>query len=63
MERKFVFILFVVLEIAYNGLMNRTEPILCTIHNIVDGQEHQYNDDRYLPDIPVAGVIIPTLDR
>ncbi len=37
--------------------MTRTEPILCTIHYIVDGQEHQYNDDQYLPDIPVAGVI------
>jgi len=37
--------------------MSRTEPILCTIHYIVDGQEYQYNDDQYLPDIPVEGVI------
>jgi tetratricopeptide (TPR) repeat protein len=37
--------------------MTRTEPILCTIHYVVDGQEYQYNDDQYLPDIPIAGVI------
>lgn len=46
------------LGIAYNGLMTRTEPILCTIHYIVDGQEHPYNPDQLLPtNIPIEGVI------
>jgi len=42
--------------------MTRTEPILCTIHYIVDGQEHQYDDDQYLPDIHVEGVIKRLID-
>ncbi|RMD73399.1 MAG: hypothetical protein D6823_13365 [Chloroflexi bacterium] len=46
------------LGIAYNGFMNHTKPILCTIYYIVDGQEHPYNPNQLLPtNIPIEGVI------